>query len=108
MARTASARQAAGGDRNMLAVTVEDVDSVFERAIQNGATPVVEPQDAYWGERYAEFVDPFGQRFSACGAEPVIAGVETQADVQQRFEEFLEKHNNPSSPAKIVRAKNVT
>ncbi len=42
----------------------DDVDEVWERAIEAGATPVVPLADAYWGERYGKFIDPYGHVWS--------------------------------------------
>lgn len=43
---------------------VEDVDGTFKRAIGAGATPLLEPDDTYWGDRYAQIQDPFGHRWA--------------------------------------------
>lgn len=43
---------------------VEDVDAVFERALQAGATTTMPLQDMFWGDRMGELVDPFGHRWS--------------------------------------------
>jgi PhnB protein len=37
-----------------------DVDRVFAQAVEVGATATSEPQDQFWGARYARIVDPFG------------------------------------------------
>ncbi|MCB9849243.1 MAG: VOC family protein [Phycisphaerales bacterium] len=39
---------------------VPDVDAVFNRAVQAGATPLMPPMDAFWGDRYGKLTDPFG------------------------------------------------
>jgi len=76
-------RPAAGGDTAMIAVAVDDVDETFKKALENGATPILEPHDAYWGDRYAEFRDQAGVRYSignaACGDVPAVTS-ETNPD----------------------------
>ena len=42
----------------------DDVDSVWERAIEAGATILVPLADTYWGERYGKFIDPYGHVWS--------------------------------------------
>lgn len=42
---------------------MEDVDVVFGRAVQAGATPVLEPADRFWGDRMAGVEDPSGIRW---------------------------------------------
>jgi PhnB protein len=44
-------------------VYVEDVDVAFRRALQAGATPVLEPGDQFWGDRLAGVEDPNGIRW---------------------------------------------
>jgi uncharacterized glyoxalase superfamily protein PhnB len=39
---------------------VEDVDAVFAQAVEAGATVKMEPQDMFWGDRFAKVTDPFG------------------------------------------------
>ncbi|MDX2231492.1 MAG: VOC family protein [Leptolyngbyaceae cyanobacterium bins.349] len=43
---------------------VEDVDTVFEQALQAGATVTMPLQDMFWGDRYGKLVDPFGHHWS--------------------------------------------
>jgi|tagenome__1003787_1003787.scaffolds.fasta_scaffold19195546_2 PhnB protein len=43
---------------------VPDVDAVHERALGAGATSLMEPQDAFWGDRYAIVRDPYGHHWS--------------------------------------------
>jgi PhnB protein len=52
-----------GGSPVSLHVYVEDVDSVFSKAIEAGATAVSELEDKFYGDRMGTFVDPFGHRW---------------------------------------------
>ena len=52
-----------GGTPVTLMVYVEDVDGVFERALQAGATQTRAVEDQFYGDRAGEFVDPFGHRW---------------------------------------------
>jgi PhnB protein len=47
-----------------LFVYVEDVDDVFERAVDAGARSVREPEDHFYGDRVAMFDDPKGHRWN--------------------------------------------
>jgi uncharacterized glyoxalase superfamily protein PhnB len=47
-----------------LHVYVENADQAFERAIAAGATSVMAPSDAFWGDRYGVLKDPFGHSWS--------------------------------------------
>ena len=39
---------------------VKDVDALFNRAVAAGATPVMPPEDMFWGDRFAQVEDPYG------------------------------------------------
>ncbi len=41
----------------------EDCDKVFEQAIAAGATAIMPPMDAFWGDRYGKVADPFGHHW---------------------------------------------
>jgi len=42
---------------------VNDVDAVYKRALQAGATSIMEPADMFWGDRFARVKDAFGNRW---------------------------------------------
>jgi uncharacterized glyoxalase superfamily protein PhnB len=43
---------------------VEDVDAFAARAIAAGAKVTMPVADMFWGDRYGQFEDPFGHRWS--------------------------------------------
>ena len=86
---------ALGGTPVMLHLYVPDTDAQYARAIEAGATAVMEPTDAFWGDRYAQIDDPFGHRWSLATK---LADL-TAAETNQRGEEWLDAHGNPASPA---------
>ena len=53
-----------GGTPVSLHMYVEDVDSVFERAIEAGAKPVRPVEDQFYGDRLGSFEDPFGHHWN--------------------------------------------
>ena len=48
----------------VLHLYVEDVDDIYQRTVDAGATVIMPLQDCFWGDRYAIVVDPFGHRWS--------------------------------------------
>jgi PhnB protein len=56
--------KAVGGTPIVMSVYVEDVDAVFERAVQAGATTLRPVEDQFYGDRTGQFEDPFGHRWS--------------------------------------------
>ena len=49
-----------GSSPVVIFVYVEDVDRTIERAIANGATVIVQPENQFWGDRIAWIMDPAG------------------------------------------------
>jgi PhnB protein len=54
-----------GGTPVGLMVYVEDVDATFRTALDNGATEMRAPSDQFYGDRTAQFRDPFGHEWYA-------------------------------------------
>ncbi len=52
-----------GGSPVAIHLYVEDVDAVFNRAVQAGAAVVMPPDNMFWGDRFAVITDPFGHRW---------------------------------------------
>jgi PhnB protein len=48
----------------VLHLYVEDVDHLYEQAVEAGVTVLMPLQNCFWGDRYAIVVDPFGHRWS--------------------------------------------
>lgn len=53
-----------GGTPVLLYAYVEDVDRVFNDAVQSGATVLNSVEDKFYGDRSGEFQDPFGHCWS--------------------------------------------
>lgn len=56
--------KAIGGTPVTLSLYVEDVDAVFERATQAGASTLRPVETQFYGDRSGQFLDPFGHRWS--------------------------------------------
>ncbi|MEA3190293.1 MAG: PhnB protein [Thermoplasmata archaeon] len=42
----------------------KDLDEVWKRAMDNGASPIMPLADQFWGDRYGQLRDPFGHAWS--------------------------------------------
>ena len=42
---------------------VEDVDAVFQQAVDAGATVLTDVEDMFWGDRSGKIADPFGHQW---------------------------------------------
>ena len=52
-----------GGTYGALTIATDDVDTLWQRAVDAGAEVFHPLQDAFWGERHGQIVDPFGHRW---------------------------------------------
>ncbi len=53
-----------GGSPVTLSIYVEDVDAVFAKAVEGGATSLRAVEDQFYGDRSGQFEDPFGHRWN--------------------------------------------
>ncbi|GAA4996183.1 VOC family protein [Yinghuangia aomiensis] len=53
-----------GGTYGALQLTTDDVDTLFERAVDAGAEVFHPVADMFWGDRQGQVVDPFGHRWN--------------------------------------------
>jgi PhnB protein len=66
---------------------VKDVDAVFDRALKAGCTVRMPLTDMFWGDRYAQVIDPFGHTWGmATHVEDV-----TPAEMRKRHQAFVEQ-----------------
>jgi PhnB protein len=56
--------RAVGGTPVTMHVYVEDVDDVFERALDAGAKALRQLEDKFYGDRSGQFEDPFGHHWN--------------------------------------------
>ena len=52
-----------GGTSVVLNISTDDVDALWQRALDAGAEVLHPLADAFWGERHAQVTDPFGHRW---------------------------------------------
>jgi PhnB protein len=53
-----------GGVYSTLSIHTDDVEALWERAVQAGAEVVQPLQDMFWGDRHGEIIDPFGHKWA--------------------------------------------
>jgi PhnB protein len=56
--------KALGGSPVTISIYVEDVDDVFRRALEKGATELRPVENQFYGDRTGQLEDPFGHRWS--------------------------------------------
>jgi PhnB protein len=70
-----------------LHVYVANVDAIFNRAVENGARVDMPVQDMFWGDRYGQFTDPFGQQWAVATHKEDVA----PEDLKRRQDAFFAK-----------------
>lgn len=68
-----------GGTTAVFQLNVEDVDEVYKRAVDSGATPTVPPMDQFWGDRYGLITDPFGHMWALATVQEELSSKEIEA-----------------------------
>ena len=74
-----------GGTSVAIFMYVKDVDAVYKKAIETGGTSTMEPDDMFWGDRFASLIDPFGHAWAiATRVEDV-----SEAEMRKRGEKAM-------------------
>ncbi len=73
-----------------LYVYVQDVDATYRKALDAGATSMMEPTDMFWGDRMCSVTDRFGNHWSiATHVEDVPLN-----EIERRAQEFARQFSN--------------
>ena len=78
---------ALGGSPVVLALNVPDAQSFWDRAVQGGVTVTMPLADMFWGDRYGQFTDPFGHKWSVSQTIKVMNEQEMQAAAESAMSE---------------------
>ena len=80
-----SSAETLGGTNITLHIQTEDVDSLFDRAVKAGAKATMPVANQFWGDRYGQVVDPFGQRWSLATRVEQLTPEEVEARAKAFF-----------------------
>lgn len=75
-----------GGTSVTLHLYVKDADASYKRAVDAGATSIMQPMDAFWGDRYGKVRDPFGHEWSLATHIKDLTPKQIQEGAQAFFE----------------------
>jgi len=62
-----------GGTTSALYLYVDDVDAVYERAVNAGGRPLWPVKDQFWGDREGVVLDPFGHMWAIATRKREVA-----------------------------------
>jgi len=79
------APQTLGGTTSTLNLYVEDVDSLYQKAIDAGGKVNMPVDDMFWGDRYGTFTDPFGHQWGIATHKEDVS----PADMEKRARDFF-------------------
>ncbi len=79
-----------GGTPVSMHFQVPDVDKTFAAAVAAGSTVKMPPSDAFWGERYAHIVDPFGHGWGLATPKEQL----TEEQIKERSAQFWKQPAN--------------
>jgi PhnB protein len=77
--------QTVGGTYGALTITCDDADALFAQAITHGAVEHQPLQDAFWGERHGQILDPFGHRWGIASRIADVPAEEIQRLATELF-----------------------
>ena len=68
-----------------LQVYVDDVDAAYKRAVDADVTPIMPPEDSFWGDRFSMATDPFGHFWAVATVQEEL----TPQEVGERMREHV-------------------
>jgi PhnB protein len=77
--------QTLGGTYMALHLMVDDVDKVWQRALDAGAEVFHPLEDSFWGERAGQVIDPFGHRWALAQHLRDVSSEELVRTAQEMF-----------------------
>jgi len=78
-------QQSLNGTAVGLALYVENVDEVFDRAVKAGATVKEPVADKFWGDRAGTLIDPFGHKWTVLTHQEDVSIPEMQKRMEKMF-----------------------
>lgn len=78
--------QTLGGNPLTFSLYVKDVDAVFQKAVDAGATVLMPLKDEFYGDRTGQVVDPFGYKWMIATHKEYVSFEE----MQKRFDKMGE------------------
>ena len=74
------------GSTCVFQVRVDDVDTAYRHAIDEGASPAWPPTDMFWGDRYGWIRDPLGHMWALSTVKEIL----TPEQISERLQQFAE------------------
>jgi len=85
------APQTLGGSPVVLNIQVENVDELFNRAVEAGAMVTMPLANQFWGDRYGQLTDPFGHSWALLSHVEDVPREEMERRANAIFAEMMKK-----------------
>lgn len=82
-----------GGSAVTIHMYVDDVDKVFNKAVDAGAKVTMPLMDAFWGDRYGHLEDPFGHKWSIATHRKDLSREEIRKAAEEFFENMVKQQS---------------
>jgi hypothetical protein len=79
------------GTTSLVHLFLPNVDAVFAQAVAAGATVVMPLSDMFWGDRYGQIVDPFGQVWALATHQEDLSPDEIERRSKAFFAQMAQK-----------------
>jgi PhnB protein len=83
--------QTVGGNSVFLNLYFENVDKIFKKAQEAGATVIMPLADAFWGDRYGQFKDPHGHVWEMATHKKDMSHEELERAAEEAFKNMGKK-----------------
>jgi len=83
--------QTLGGTASNLYLYVEDVDSAFKRAVEAGGKATMPVSDMFWGDRFGQFVDPYGHSWGLSTHVEDVSEEETERRAVDFYKQMAQR-----------------
>ncbi len=80
-----------GGNFVFLNMYFDDVDAIYKKATDDGASVVMPVNDVFWGDRYGQIKDPFGHIWEIATHKKDMTKDEIDKAAIEFFEQMAKK-----------------
>lgn len=84
-----------GGSPFALMMYVPDTDATFQQAVAAGAEARMQPEDAFWGDRFGEVLDPSGNSWSIATPKEKLTPEQIEERMKAQFGGAGQPQQNP-------------
>lgn len=89
--------QTLGGTPSSIYLYVPDVDKAFQRAVDAGGTVTMPVTDMFWGDRFGNFTDPYGHKWSIATRVQEMTEQEVEEGAKKFYAQMAQQSQKKSA-----------